>query len=173
MQSCAVTRHSADMCWSIQVGAIVPWNYPFHNIFNPLSAAVYSGNAIVIKVTHHSQQQNCTSVTLCTHLAHANGAVLQKCSLIVGCSIRGEILACFAKAAFAGVCCDIALTLLNLHRCQSMLLGLPCTMAASSKLPYNLLVSHTLCTAFRLPAAVASFVRGKVPEYSNHPIACI
>jgi acyl-CoA reductase-like NAD-dependent aldehyde dehydrogenase len=31
------------------VGAIVPWNYPFHNIFNPLSAALFAGNAIVIK----------------------------------------------------------------------------------------------------------------------------
>ena len=35
------------------VGAIVPFNYPFHNIFNPLTAAVYAGNAIVIKVSEH------------------------------------------------------------------------------------------------------------------------
>ncbi len=80
-------RHSADMFWSIQVGAIVPWNYPFHNIFNPLSAAVYSGNAIVIKVTYHSQQQICSSLVLRAHPTHANGAVLQTCSLDVGCSI--------------------------------------------------------------------------------------
>lgn len=33
------------------VGALVPWNYPFHNVFNPLIAAVFSGNAIVIKVS--------------------------------------------------------------------------------------------------------------------------
>ena len=32
------------------VGAIVPWNYPFHNIFNPLTAALFAGNACVIKV---------------------------------------------------------------------------------------------------------------------------
>jgi acyl-CoA reductase-like NAD-dependent aldehyde dehydrogenase len=32
------------------IGAIVPWNYPFHNIFNPMLAAIFSGNAIVIKV---------------------------------------------------------------------------------------------------------------------------
>lgn len=32
------------------VGAIVPWNYPFHNVFNPLVAALFAGNAIVIKV---------------------------------------------------------------------------------------------------------------------------
>lgn len=31
------------------VGAIVPFNYPFHNVFNPLTAAVFAGNAIVIK----------------------------------------------------------------------------------------------------------------------------
>lgn len=32
------------------VGAIVSWNYPFHNIFNPMLAAVFAGNGIVIKV---------------------------------------------------------------------------------------------------------------------------
>lgn len=35
---------------SMQIGAIVPWNYPFHNIFNPLLAALFAGNALVIKV---------------------------------------------------------------------------------------------------------------------------
>lgn len=33
------------------IGAIVSWNYPFHNIFNPMLAAVFSGNSIVIKVS--------------------------------------------------------------------------------------------------------------------------
>jgi acyl-CoA reductase-like NAD-dependent aldehyde dehydrogenase len=32
------------------VGAIVPWNYPFHNVLNPLTAAVFAGNSIIIKV---------------------------------------------------------------------------------------------------------------------------
>jgi len=32
------------------VGAIVPFNYPFHNVFNPLIAALFAGNALVIKV---------------------------------------------------------------------------------------------------------------------------
>ncbi len=32
------------------VGAIVPWNYPFHNVFNPLTAALFAGNGLVIKV---------------------------------------------------------------------------------------------------------------------------
>ena len=36
------------------IGAIVPWNYPCHNVFNPLSACLFSGNAIVIKVSEYS-----------------------------------------------------------------------------------------------------------------------
>lgn len=32
------------------MGAIVPWNYPFHNVLNPLTAALFAGNALVIKV---------------------------------------------------------------------------------------------------------------------------
>lgn len=27
------------------IGAIVPWNYPFHNVFNPVSAALFSGTS--------------------------------------------------------------------------------------------------------------------------------
>lgn len=34
------------------IGAIVSWNYPFHNIFNPMLAALFSGNGIVIKVSN-------------------------------------------------------------------------------------------------------------------------
>jgi acyl-CoA reductase-like NAD-dependent aldehyde dehydrogenase len=36
------------------IGAIVPWNYPFHNVFNPVSAALFTGNAIVIKVSEYA-----------------------------------------------------------------------------------------------------------------------
>jgi acyl-CoA reductase-like NAD-dependent aldehyde dehydrogenase len=36
------------------VGAIVPFNYPFHNIFNPLTAALFAGNALVVKVSEHA-----------------------------------------------------------------------------------------------------------------------
>nr|KAJ0216131.1 hypothetical protein LSAT_V11C300143490 [Lactuca sativa] len=31
------------------VGAILSWNYPFHNLFNPVLATVFSGNGIVVK----------------------------------------------------------------------------------------------------------------------------
>jgi len=36
------------------VGAIVPWNYPFHNILNPITTAIMTGNAIVVKVSEHA-----------------------------------------------------------------------------------------------------------------------
>merc|ERR1719313_2274961 len=36
------------------VGAIVPWNYPFHNVFNPIISALFAGNAIVIKVSEYA-----------------------------------------------------------------------------------------------------------------------
>eukprot|EP01031_Cornospumella_fuschlensis_P038858 gene38858-47261_t len=36
------------------IGAIVPWNYPFHNVFNPVSAALFTGNSIVIKVSEYA-----------------------------------------------------------------------------------------------------------------------
>jgi acyl-CoA reductase-like NAD-dependent aldehyde dehydrogenase len=36
------------------VGAIVPWNYPVHNVLNPVSAALFAGNGIVIKVSEHA-----------------------------------------------------------------------------------------------------------------------
>ncbi|QPG73154.1 hypothetical protein FOA43_000460 [Brettanomyces nanus] len=31
------------------VGALVSWNYPFHNMLNPVVAAIFSGNGIVVK----------------------------------------------------------------------------------------------------------------------------
>lgn len=33
------------------VAAVVPWNYPFHNVFNPLLANAFAGNALVIKMS--------------------------------------------------------------------------------------------------------------------------
>jgi acyl-CoA reductase-like NAD-dependent aldehyde dehydrogenase len=36
------------------IGAIAPWNYPFHNMLNPALAALFAGNAIVIKPSEHT-----------------------------------------------------------------------------------------------------------------------
>lgn len=36
------------------LGAIIPWNYPFHNMLGQVISAIYAGNAIVLKVSEHS-----------------------------------------------------------------------------------------------------------------------
>ena len=36
------------------IGAIVSWNYPFHNIFGPMISALFAGNAFVGKVSEFS-----------------------------------------------------------------------------------------------------------------------
>ena len=47
--SVACPRVRGRFC--LQIGAIVPWNYPFHNVFNPLTSTLFAGNALVIKVS--------------------------------------------------------------------------------------------------------------------------
>ncbi|AYU81092.1 aldehyde dehydrogenase [Leishmania donovani] len=36
------------------IGAIVSWNYPFHNIYGPMISALFAGNAFVGKVSEYS-----------------------------------------------------------------------------------------------------------------------
>ena len=36
------------------LAAIIPWNYPFHNMFGQIISAIFSGNALVIKVSEHA-----------------------------------------------------------------------------------------------------------------------
>ena len=36
------------------MAAIVPWNYPFHNVFNPLLSNLFAGNALVVKVSEYA-----------------------------------------------------------------------------------------------------------------------
>lgn len=36
------------------LAAIAPWNYPLHNMFNPVTAALFSGCAIVVKPSEHA-----------------------------------------------------------------------------------------------------------------------
>lgn len=56
------------------VGAIVPWNYPFHNVFNPLTAALFAGNALVIKVCNAIEML--LNNMLSTVAVHAGEAIL-------------------------------------------------------------------------------------------------
>jgi len=74
------------------VGAIVPWNYPFHNILGPVTAAVLAGDAIVVKVSEHaSWSANFYSRFLEAALA-ACGAPTDLVQIVTGFGETGDAL---------------------------------------------------------------------------------
>lgn len=36
------------------IGVIAPWNYPFHNVYNHIVSGIFSGNAVVSKVSEYT-----------------------------------------------------------------------------------------------------------------------
>ncbi|GAB4843017.1 hypothetical protein Ancab_012994 [Ancistrocladus abbreviatus] len=74
------------------IGAIVSWNYPFHNIFNPMLAAIFSGNGIVIKVSEHASWSGCFYLRIIQAALAAVGAPENLVDIITGFSETGEAL---------------------------------------------------------------------------------
>ncbi|KAK2990245.1 hypothetical protein RJ640_014697 [Escallonia rubra] len=74
------------------VGAIVSWNYPFHNIFNPMLAAVFSGNSIVVKVSEHASWSGCFYLRIIQAALAAVGAPENLVEVITGFAETGEAL---------------------------------------------------------------------------------
>ncbi|KAL3154777.1 hypothetical protein ABBQ38_011323 [Trebouxia sp. C0009 RCD-2024] len=74
------------------VGAIVPWNYPFHNVFNPLSAAVFAGNAIVIKVSEHASWSSLYYGRIITAALASVGAPENLVQIVTGYAEAGNAL---------------------------------------------------------------------------------
>ncbi|XP_050218007.1 aldehyde dehydrogenase 22A1 [Mercurialis annua] len=74
------------------VGAIVSWNYPFHNIFNPMLAAVFSGNSIVIKVSENASWSGCFYFRIIQAALAAVGAPENLVDIITGFAETGEAL---------------------------------------------------------------------------------
>jgi acyl-CoA reductase-like NAD-dependent aldehyde dehydrogenase len=85
------------------IGAIVPWNYPFHNIFNPMLAAIFSGNAIVIKVSEHATWSGCFYLRIIHSALIAAGASPDLVHIVTGFAETGEALvASVDKVIFVG-----------------------------------------------------------------------
>ncbi|XP_020598763.1 aldehyde dehydrogenase 22A1 [Phalaenopsis equestris] len=74
------------------IGAIISWNYPFHNIFNPMLAAVFSGNAVVIKVSEHSSWSGCFYFRIIQVALVAVGAPENLVHVITGFGETGQAL---------------------------------------------------------------------------------
>lgn len=85
------------------IGAIVSWNYPFHNIFNPMLAAVFSGNSIVIKVSEHASWSGLFYFRIIQAALAAVGAPENLVDIITGYAETGEALvASVDKIIFVG-----------------------------------------------------------------------
>ncbi|KAJ0979933.1 hypothetical protein J5N97_015407 [Dioscorea zingiberensis] len=74
------------------IGAIVSWNYPFHNIFNPMLAAVFSGNGAVIKVSEHASWSGCFYLRIIQAALAAVGAPDNLVHVITGFAETGQAL---------------------------------------------------------------------------------
>ncbi|XP_074558740.1 aldehyde dehydrogenase 22A1 [Curcuma longa] len=74
------------------IGAIVSWNYPFHNVFNPMLAAVFSGNAVVIKVSEHASWSGCFYFRIIQAALAAVGAPENLVHIITGFAETGQAL---------------------------------------------------------------------------------
>lgn len=74
------------------VGAIVSWNYPFHNIFNPMLAAVFAGNGVVIKVSEYASWSGCFYFRIIQAALAAVGAPENLVDVITGFAETGEAL---------------------------------------------------------------------------------
>ncbi|MCL7030055.1 hypothetical protein MKW94_009184 [Papaver nudicaule] len=74
------------------IGAIVSWNYPFHNILNPMLAAIFSGNGVVVKVSEHASWSGCFYVRIVQAALAAVGAPENLVHVITGFAETGEAL---------------------------------------------------------------------------------
>lgn len=74
------------------LGAIVPWNYPFHNLLNPIAAAVMSGNAIVVKASEHAAWSTLFYSRLIAACLAAADAPADLVQIVTGYGPTGEAL---------------------------------------------------------------------------------
>ncbi|GIL63479.1 hypothetical protein Vafri_17528 [Volvox africanus] len=74
------------------VGAIVPWNYPFHNVLNPMTAALFAGNALVIKVSEHASWSTGYYGRMIDAALEAAGAPADLVQIVTGYGEAGNAL---------------------------------------------------------------------------------
>lgn len=86
------------------VGAVVPWNYPFHNVLNPVIAAVFAGNAIVVKASEYAAWSTQYLGRVLSACLEAVGAPPYLVQIVNGFAETGEALvtAGLGKVIFVG-----------------------------------------------------------------------
>jgi acyl-CoA reductase-like NAD-dependent aldehyde dehydrogenase len=84
---CRVEYHPVGV-----MGAIVPWNYPFHNVFNPLLANLFAGNALVVKVSEYATWSSFYYGRVIAAALAAAGAPTDLVQIVTGYREAGEAL---------------------------------------------------------------------------------
>lgn len=74
------------------MGCIVPWNYPFHNVFNPLVANLFAGNALVIKVSEYASWSTGYYSRIISAALQAAGAPPDLVQIVTGYGEAGNAL---------------------------------------------------------------------------------
>jgi acyl-CoA reductase-like NAD-dependent aldehyde dehydrogenase len=78
------------------LGVIAPWNYPFHNMLNHVISGIFSGNAVVSKVSEHTSWSSTYFGKICRMALEVNGYDPDLVQTVTG----------FGEAGAALVACD-------------------------------------------------------------------
>ena len=86
-KSARVEYHAAGV-----MAAIVPWNYPFHNVLNPVLANIFAGNAIAVKASEHASWSALVFEKMIRSALAACGAPQDLFQLVTGGAVAGSAL---------------------------------------------------------------------------------
>lgn len=86
------------------VGAIVSWNYPFHNLYGPIISALFAGNAIVLKASEYVAWSTTTYFSrIIKEILQQNGHSPDLVQFVVGYADVGqELIKHVDKVTFIG-----------------------------------------------------------------------
>lgn len=74
------------------LGIIAPWNYPFHNMLNHVCSGLFSGNAVITKVSEHTSWSSVYFHNICRAALEANGFDPELLQLCTGGAETGKAL---------------------------------------------------------------------------------
>ncbi|KAL3792028.1 hypothetical protein HJC23_011193 [Cyclotella cryptica] len=74
------------------LGIIAPWNYPFHNMLNHVLSGIFSGNAVMTKVSEHTSWSSVYFHSICRAALEVNGFDPELVQLCTGGAETGKAL---------------------------------------------------------------------------------
>ncbi|CDF35134.1 Aldehyde dehydrogenase [Chondrus crispus] len=74
------------------IAAIAPWNYPLHNLMNPVIASLFAGNAVVVKPSEHTSWSSLYFARLVRRALALCGHSPELMQLVVGDGVVGQAL---------------------------------------------------------------------------------